>query len=81
MRKRTLELVVGGEPLTVRVGVDAPVSHVVAVALHRTGNIGQPPESWELRDVTGALFAPDRTVADLPPDRRFFISLHAGVGA
>ena len=55
---------------------------MIARALEQTGNAGQPPDNWELRDAAGALLSLDQKIADFsfPPDVRLFLNLKAGVG-
>jgi hypothetical protein len=77
-----LALVVNGQPTLVTANLNAPLQTVIQRALERTGNAGQPPENWELRDAGGALLDLDRKIGDFnfPPDVRLFLNLKAGVG-
>jgi hypothetical protein len=77
-----LTIVVNGQPTLVRANRNAPLHTVIARALEQTGNAGQPPENWELRDTAGALLALDQKIRDFnfPADVRLFLNLKAGVG-
>ncbi len=77
-----LALVVNGQPALVKANLNAPLQTVIPRALEQTGNSGQPPENWELRDAAGALLDLDRKIGDFnfPPDVRLFLNLKAGVG-
>ena len=50
--------------------------------LEATGNTGQPPENWELRDPDGSLLDVSKKISSFrfPPDVRLFLNLKAGVG-
>ncbi len=76
-----LSIVVNGQPTVVRANRNAPLRTVIARALEQTGNAGQPPENWELRDAAGAPLAVDQKIEDFqfPPDVRLFLNLKAGV--
>lgn len=77
-----LAIVVNGQPTVVRANKHAPLRTVIARALEQTGNSGQPPDNWELRDVAGALLSLDQKIGDFnfPADVRLFLNLKAGVG-
>lgn len=77
-----LSVVVNGQPVLVEVNLNAPLRTVIGKALDASGNTGQPPESWELRDADGAQLDLDRKVGDyeFPPDVRLFLNLKAGIG-
>ncbi len=77
-----LAVVVNGQPTLVQANLNAPLHTVIPRALEQTGNAGQPPENWELRDAAGALLDLDRKIGDFnfPPDVRLFLNLKAGVG-
>ena len=64
---------------------NAPLQTVIPRALEQTGNAGQPPENWELRDAAGKLLDTHRKIKEYeesarPDDLRVFLSLKAGVG-
>lgn len=77
-----LGVVVNGQPTVVRANESAPLHTVIPRALSQTGNSGQPPENWEIRDAAGALLPLDQKIHDFgfPPDVRLFLNLKAGVG-
>jgi hypothetical protein len=80
--KILLAVIVNGQPATVEANVNAPLKTIIEKALHDTGNAGQPPDNWELRDAAGALLDLDRKIKDFdfPEDARLFLNLKAGVG-
>ena len=77
-----LAIVVNGQPTVVHANRNAPLRTVIARALEQTGNAGQPPENWELRDAAGAQLPLDQKIGDFnfPADVRLFLNLKAGVG-
>jgi Protein of Unknown function (DUF2604) len=77
-----LAIVVNGQPTVVRANTNAPLRTVIARAVEQTGNAGQPPDNWELRDAAGAPLPLDQKIGDFkfPPDVRLFLNLKAGVG-
>jgi hypothetical protein len=77
-----LAIVVNGQATVVRANKNAPLRTVIERALQQTGNAGQPPDNWELRDAAGALLPLDQKIIDFnfPPDVRLFLNLKAGVG-
>lgn len=77
-----LTIVVNGQPTVVSGNKNAPLHTVVARALEQTGNAGQPPHNWELRDAAGALLPVDQKISDFnfPAGVRLFLNLKAGVG-
>src|SRR6266508_2103751 len=76
-----LVIVVNGQPTVVRANENSPLHTVIPRALEQTGNAGQPPENWELRDAAGALLPLDQKIKDFnfPADVRLFLNLKAGV--
>jgi hypothetical protein len=77
-----LVIVVNGSPTLVEANPEAPLESVIPKALDQTGNSGQPPENWELRDAGGTLLDVHKKIEDFhfPSDVRLFLSLKAGVG-
>jgi hypothetical protein len=77
-----LEVIVNGQSTTVRANKKAPLRTIIPRALEQTGNAGQPPENWELRDAAGVLLPVDQKIEqfNFPPDVRLFLNLKAGVG-
>jgi hypothetical protein len=80
--KLEIVIVVNGKPTEVEANPKAALQSVIEKALHQTGNSGQPPENWELRDAAGVLLDPTRKIEDFhfPDDVRLFLNLKAGVG-
>ncbi len=81
-KKIEITVVVNGEPAVVDTPVDVSLGTIVEGALRRTGNSGQPPENWELRDADGNLLDLDKKIEDYPftDKTRLFLNLKAGVG-
>jgi hypothetical protein len=77
-----LTVVVNGQPTVVVVNDEAKLRAVIPLALKQTGNSGQPPENWELRDAAGNLLDVDRTVESFhfTDATHLFLNLKAGVG-
>ena len=78
-------VVVNGTPTVVEANGNAPLHTVIPRALQQTGNTGQPPEEWELRDAAGTLLDDSRKIKEYvasagPEGLRVFLSLKAGVG-
>ena len=77
-----IAVVVNGQPTVVQANMHAPLRTVIGKALEQTGNAGQPPENWELRDAGGAQLPLDQKIEEFafPPNVRLFLNLKAGVG-
>ena len=80
--KLKIAVVVNGTVALVEANPHAPLHTVIPRALEETGNSGQPPENWELRDAAGTLLDTSKKIEDFhfPADVRLFLSLKAGVG-
>ena len=80
--KVDLAVVVNGQPTVVSANQNAPVRTVIPKALEQSGNGGQPPENWELRDAAGVELDLGRKIEDFgfAPDVRLFLNLKAGIG-
>lgn len=80
--KIAIVVVVNGEPTTVEANPNAPLHTIIPKALAATGNVGQPPENWELRDAAGDLLDTARKIESFgwPAGIRLFLSLKAGIG-
>jgi len=50
-----VQVVVSGQPTTIKVNVHQTVEQLVKEALKESGNKGQPPSEWELRTSDGTL--------------------------
>ena len=81
MAKTTLTIVVSGTETEVERNENAPLRSVLGKALSQTGNSGQPPESWELKDKDGNLLDLDKKIGDFgfTPATVLFLALKAGV--
>ena len=77
----TLTVVVGGEETEVTANVNAPLQTIIPEALRETGNVGQPPENWEVL-LGGAPLDPKKKIGEFAfgPGTRLFLSLKAGAG-
>jgi len=82
MAKLTIAIVVNGQPTTVEANPEAPLHTIIPRALEQTGNAGQPPENWELRDAAGTLLDSSRKVEQFgfSGNVTLFLNLKAGVG-
>ena len=80
--KIAIVVVVNGEPTTVEANPNAPLHTIIPKALTATGNVGQPPENWELRDAEGNMLDTDRKIESFAwaAGIRLFLSLKAGIG-
>ncbi|TPI43434.1 DUF2604 domain-containing protein [Mesorhizobium sp. B3-1-6] len=76
----TLTIVVNGEPVAVEANVKSPLHTVIAKALADSGNVGQPPENWELKDEAGVVLDASKKIEDLGiiEGQKLFLSLKAG---
>ena len=77
-----LIIVVNGQPVAEKAGLDEQIEEVVARALKESGNSGQPIGSWELRDESGQILDMGRKIGDLDikEGAKLFLNLKAGVG-
>jgi hypothetical protein len=75
-------VVVNGQPTEVEAQGNAPLGTIIPVALAHTGNVGQPPENWELRDRAGTLLDTTAKISSFgfTEEVRLFLNLKAGVG-
>ena len=82
LKKIPLTIVVNGQPTVVDAVLEDPLRSIIEPALRQTGNSGQPPENWELRDADGTLLDLNKKIEDYPftEKTRLFLSLKAGVG-
>ncbi|MDE2933828.1 MAG: DUF2604 domain-containing protein [Chloroflexota bacterium] len=81
-KKIFISVVVNGQLTVVESTEDQPVGQIIPDALRQTGNSGQPPKDWELRDSDGNLLDLNKTIGDYGFDEktRLFLNLKAGVG-
>src|SRR4051812_29371959 len=75
-----LIVIVNGQPTPIHANVNEPLHALVAQALAATGNVGQPPENWELRK-DGALLDSSQKLKTFgfAPGTELFLNLKAGV--
>lgn len=80
--KIEIVVVVNGQPAHITANANAPLRSIIEKALHDTGNAGQGPENWELRDGNGALLDLGAKIGsfDFQPGVRLFLNLKAGIG-
>ncbi len=80
--KIQITVVVNGQPVVVEANEHAPLKIIIPSALEQTGNTGQPPDNWELRDAQGTLLDTSRKISSFgfSPDVQLFLNLKAGVG-
>jgi hypothetical protein len=81
-KKIDIEVVVNGQPTTVEANQNAPLQTVIPKALTATGNTGQGPENWELRNDAGTLLDASQKISSFgfAAGVRLFLNLKAGVG-
>ncbi len=77
-----IAIVVNGQPTVVHANPNSPLKTVIPKALEATGNTGQPPENWELRDANGTLLDTSKKIGsfNFPAGMRLLLNLKAGVG-
>lgn len=80
--KVALAVVVNGQATVVEANVNAPLHTIIPKALEQTGNTGQPPDNWELRDAQGTLLDTSQKISSFgfDSDTKLFLNLKAGVG-
>jgi hypothetical protein len=80
--KVQLEVVVNGTGTAVEANVHEPLRAIIPKALEQTGNEGQPPDNWELRDANGTPLPIDQKVEDFnfQSGTKLFLNLKAGIG-
>ncbi|HEV2454168.1 MAG TPA: DUF2604 domain-containing protein, partial [Verrucomicrobiae bacterium] len=76
-----LTIVVNGKPTEVEAHLNEPLFSVIPIALKQTGNQGQPPENWELKDIKGNTLDLTKKIEDFhfQCDVTLFLSLKAGI--
>jgi hypothetical protein len=77
-----LTVIVNGQPTVVQANLEAELRSLIQKALEATGNTGQPPENWELRDANGTLLDVSKKIESFQfaPGTRLLLNLKAGVG-
>ncbi len=78
----SVEFVVNGESVRMEIGTAEPLSDAVRVALAQSGNLGRPPEEWELRTEAGALLDQSQSAKDhsLGNGAVLYLTLKIGAG-
>lgn len=81
-KKISITVVVNGKPTDVDAFDSEPLGSIIPDALQQTGNTGQPPQNWELRDSDGNLLDLQKKIEDygFQEKVRLFLNLKAGVG-
>ena len=77
-----ITIVVNGQPVEVKVGLDEEIGEAVEDALKDSGNSGQSAERWELRDESGQPIDISKKIGALgiKAGTKLFLNLKAGVG-
>ncbi len=80
--KISITVIVNGQSVVITANPHAPLRTIIPDALHLSGNSGQPPDNWELRDAPGNLLPLDKKIGEFSfaGDVRLFLNLKAGVG-
>ena len=80
--KVSLTIVVNGQPTEIDANPEQPLGSIVGRALGQTGNAGQPPDNWELRDKGGALLDLSARIGSFgfANGTTLFLNLKAGIG-
>ncbi len=80
--KETLTIVVNGQPTQVDANLNEELVAVIPKALEQTGNSGQPPANWELRDGGGNVLDTRDKVGSFhfAAGTALFLNLKAGIG-
>ena len=75
-----LTVIVNGAPVQVTANVNAPLHSVIPEALRESGNVGQSPDGWELKDAGGTVLDGGKKIGDygFGAETRLFLSLKAG---
>lgn len=77
-----VQIVVSGQPTTIKANLHQTVEQLVKEALKESGNKGQPPSEWELRTSDGTLI--DQSLAigasGITDGATLFLSPRAGAG-
>ena len=77
-----ITIIVNGQPVEVKVGLDEQIGEAVAYALKTSGNSGQSAERWELRDESGQPIDTGKKIGEsgIAAGAKLFLNLKAGVG-
>ena len=77
-----ITIIVNGQPVEVKVGLDEQIGEAVEDALKASGNSGQPIERWELRNESGQSIDTGQKIgaSGITAGAKLFLNLKAGVG-
>ena len=75
-------IVVNGQPIEMKISLDAQIGEAVERALKESGNSGQSSENWELRDGRGQPIDTGKKIGEsgITEGAKLFLNLKAGVG-
>lgn len=78
----SVQVVVSGQPTTIKTNPHQMVEHLVKEALKESGNKGQAPTEWELRTSDGTLLDQALAIgaAGIVDGTTLFLSPRAGAG-
>jgi Protein of Unknown function (DUF2604) len=76
-----VEFAVNGEGVPVEIGITEPLKDAVRVALAKSGNLGRPPEDWELRTEGGTMLDQSQSAKDYSLDEGAVLYLTLKIGA
>lgn len=82
LNKQELVVIVNGQRTTIEAEPHTPLNTIIPKALEQTGNTGQPPANWELRDAAGAPLDLSQKIEDFhfTEGVTLFLNLKAGIG-
>ena len=77
-----ITIIVNGQLVEVKVHLDEQIGEAVEQALKKSGNSGQSPERWELRDESGQPIDTSKKIGEsgIMAGAKLFLNLKAGVG-
>ena len=75
-----LTVVVNGQPVQVIANLEAPLHTIIPEALKASGNVGQSPDGWELKDAGGTVLDGSKKIGEFgfTKDTKLFLSLKTG---
>lgn len=75
-----VKVVVTGQPTEIEARREQTLGSLVGQALEQTGNVGQPADNWEMKDLEGNVLDLNRTIGSLCAEGELtlFLSLKAG---
>lgn len=77
----TIRVIITGQPIDVSVNPHDLLHTIILKALEQTGNIGQPPDRWEIRDADGTLLSFFQRIEEFKfkPEDLLFLNLRTVV--